>query len=124
MLFLTCLIQRIIATAIPKITDHFGSLDDVGWYGSAYLLTIAGLQLLYGKFYTFFSIKWTFMAAISIFEIGSLICGAATTSDALIIGRAVAGIGAAGMFSGSLTIIAHTVDLYIACGSILEYLVL
>lgn len=32
----------IIATAIPKITDEFpGSIQDVGWYGSAYLLTVS-----------------------------------------------------------------------------------
>lgn len=32
--------QTIIATAIPKITDQFGALNDVGWYGSAYMLTV------------------------------------------------------------------------------------
>jgi hypothetical protein len=35
--FLVALDNTIIATAIPKITDHFKSLDDVGWYGSAYV---------------------------------------------------------------------------------------
>ncbi|ESK95105.1 major facilitator superfamily transporter [Moniliophthora roreri MCA 2997] len=109
--FLMALDNTIIATAIPKITDHFQSLDDVGWYGSAYLLTTAGFQLLFGKFYTFLSIKWTYIVAISIFEIGSLVCGAAPSSNALIIGRAVAGIGSAGVFSGALIIIAHSVPL-------------
>uniref|UniRef100_A0A0W0FY02 Uncharacterized protein n=1 Tax=Moniliophthora roreri TaxID=221103 RepID=A0A0W0FY02_MONRR len=41
-----------------QITDHFEFLDDLGWHGSAYLFTMAGIQLLYGKFYTFFSIKY------------------------------------------------------------------
>lgn len=40
-----------------------------------------------------------------IFEIGSLICGVAPSSTAFIIGRAVAGIGGAGLFSGGLTIV-------------------
>ena len=62
----------------------------------AYLLTTCAFQLLFGKLYTFFSIKWVYLAAIFIFEIGSVICGAAPTSVALIIGRAVAGVGAAG----------------------------
>ncbi|KAF5343449.1 hypothetical protein D9758_011826 [Tetrapyrgos nigripes] len=109
--FLVALDNTIVSTAIPKITDHFQSLDDVGWYGSAYLLTQAGFQLLFGKFYTFFSIKWVYLGAISIFELGSLICGVAPTSDALIIGRAIAGIGAAGIFSGALIIIAHAAPL-------------
>ena len=103
--------NTIIATAIPKITDQFHSLPDVGWYGSAYLLTTASFQLLFGKFYTFFSIKWVYLIAIGIFELGSLICGVAPNSIALIIGRAVAGIGSAGIFSGALIIVAYSVPL-------------
>lgn len=109
--FLVALDNTIIATAIPKITDHFNSLADVGWYGSAYLLTSASFQLLWGRFYTFLSIKWVYIAAITIFELGSLICGVAPTSAALIIGRAIAGIGCAGIFSGALIIVAHSAPL-------------
>ncbi|KAL2049759.1 hypothetical protein ABVK25_009982 [Lepraria finkii] len=109
--FLMALDNTIIATAIPKITDHFKALDDVGWYGSAYLLTTCAFQLLFGKLYTFFSIKWVYLTAIFIFEVGSVICGAAPTSVALIIGRAVAGVGSAGIFSGALVIIAYAVPL-------------
>ncbi|KAL8694157.1 MAG: hypothetical protein Q9218_001154 [Villophora microphyllina] len=103
--------NTIIATAIPKITDHFNSLDDVGWYGSAYLLTTCAFQLLFGKFLTFFSIKSVYLTAIAIFELGSLVCGAAPTSTALIIGRAIAGVGSAGIFAGALVIVAYTVPL-------------
>ncbi|KAJ7124552.1 major facilitator superfamily domain-containing protein [Mycena epipterygia] len=109
--FLVALDNTIIATAIPKITDQFQSLDDVGWYGSAYLLTTAAFQLLFGRFYSFLSIKWVYIAAISIFELGSLICGVAPSSNALIIGRAIAGLGSAGIFSGALIIVANTVPL-------------
>lgn len=75
------------------------------------MLTTASLQLVYGKLYTYFSIKWVFLIGIFIFELGSLICGVAPNSVALIIGRAIAGSGAAGIFSGSLIIIAYTVPL-------------
>ncbi|CAJ2500864.1 Uu.00g037170.m01.CDS01 [Anthostomella pinea] len=109
--FLIALDNSIIATAIPKITDTFHSLPDVGWYGSAYLLTTAALQLLFGKFYTFLSIKWVYLVAIAIFELGSLICGVAQNSVTLIIGRAVAGLGSAGIFSGALLILAYSVPL-------------
>ncbi|KAL7629499.1 MFS sugar transporter [Parahypoxylon ruwenzoriense] len=109
--FLMALDNAIIATAIPKITDAFHSLPDVGWYGSAYLLTTAALQLLFGKFYTFLSIKWVYLTAIGIFELGSLICGVAQNSVTLIIGRAVAGLGSAGIMSGALLILAHSVPL-------------
>ncbi|KAJ7909119.1 major facilitator superfamily transporter [Mycena leptocephala] len=109
--FLVALDNTIIATAIPKITDQFKSLDDVGWYGSSYLLTTAATQLLFGKFYTFLPVKWVYVAAISLFEIGSLLCGAAPNSTSLIIGRAIAGLGSAGIFSGAMIIVAHTVPL-------------
>lgn len=86
-------------------------MNDVGWYGSSYLLTTCATQLIYGKFYTFYSIKWVYLVALAIFELGSLICGVAPNSTALIIGRAVAGVGAAGIFSGAILIIASTVPL-------------
>lgn len=83
----------------------------MGWYGSAYLLTTCATQLLYGKFYTYYSIKWVYIIALFIFEVGSLICGLAPNSTTLIIGRAIAGVGAAGIFSGAILIIASTVPL-------------
>ena len=109
--FLVALDNTIIATAIPKITDAFNAVDDIGWYGSAYFLTTCAFQLFYGKLYTHFSIKFIFLFAISLFEIGSLICGVAPSSTTLIVGRAIAGLGAAGIFSGALIIIAHSVSL-------------
>ncbi|EEP82982.1 conserved hypothetical protein [Uncinocarpus reesii 1704] len=108
---LVALDNTIIATAIPRITDDFRALDDVGWYGSSYLLTTCSFQLIFGKIYTFFPVKWVFLTAIFVFEIGSVVCGAAPNSEALIIGRAVAGMGSAGIFSGALVIVAYTVPL-------------
>lgn len=99
-IFLIALDRLIIATAIPAITDEFHSLQDVGWYGSAYLLTTCSFQLMFGKLYKFYSVKTTFLACVLLFEIGSAICGAAPNSVAFIIGRAVQGVGAAGIFSG------------------------
>lgn len=84
--FCVALDNTIIATAIPYITDQFQNLNDVGWYGSVYLLTTCAFQLLYGKLYKFFSIKAVFLIGLFIFELGSLICGVAPSSIALIIG--------------------------------------
>ncbi|KAF2230548.1 MFS general substrate transporter [Viridothelium virens] len=103
--------NTIIATAIPRITDEFKSLEDVGWYGSAYLLTTCAFQLSYGKLYNLFPIKWVFLVALGIFELGSLVCGAAPNSVGLIMGRAVAGIGSGGIFSGATLIIANSIPL-------------
>ena len=97
-----------VATAIPRITDDFHSLDQVGWYGSAFFLTIASFQSTWGKAYKYFSIKPAFLLAILIFEIGSLICAVANDSTTLIVGRAIAGAGGAGIASGAYTIIAFS----------------
>ena len=110
-IFCMALDNTIIATAIPRITDDFRSIGDVGWYGSAYLLTTCAFQLFFGKLYTFYSIKWTYLIAFAIFEVGSVICGAAPDSVSFIVGRAVAGLGSAGIFSGAILIVAHTVPL-------------
>ncbi|OAA66814.1 Major facilitator superfamily domain, general substrate transporter [Niveomyces insectorum RCEF 264] len=111
-LFCVALDRTIIATAIPKITSDFRSLPDIGWYGSAYLLTSACFQLSFGKLYAEFNVKWVFLAAVLIFEVGSVICAAAPSSPALIVGRAVAGLGSAGVATGALTIIAHALPLH------------
>ncbi|KAL9056772.1 MAG: hypothetical protein Q9162_002743 [Coniocarpon cinnabarinum] len=106
--FCLALDATIISTAIPQITNQFHSLDDVGWYGSAYLLMTAAFQLPFGKVYGLFGPKWTFLVSLFIFELGSLICGVAPGSVVLIVGRSIAGVGVAGVFSGALIIIAHT----------------
>jgi MFS family permease len=118
--------MTIVATAIPKITDEFHGLDLVGWYGSAFFLTVGSFQSTWGKAYKYFPLKLTFILSIFVFELGSLICGtyrvtfpvslslddanqspgAAPNSTALIVGRAIAGLGGAGIASGAYTIIA------------------
>ncbi|PYH98230.1 hypothetical protein BO71DRAFT_480585 [Aspergillus ellipticus CBS 707.79] len=76
-LFLVGLDNKIISNAIPKITDHFHVLNDL---------------------FTFYSVKWVFLAGLFVFEQGSLVCGVAPTSTTLIVGRAVAGgIGGGGL---------------------------
>lgn len=90
----------IISTAIPEITNQFHSINDIGWYASAYLLTSSALQLLFGKIYAFFSLKFTLLTTILLFEIGSAICGAAPNSIVFIVGRAISGLGGAGILVG------------------------
>lgn len=57
-LFLVALDRTIIATAVPRISDEFHSLGDIGWYGAAYMLTTACAQLVYGRIYKFYNMKW------------------------------------------------------------------
>ncbi|VUC29473.1 unnamed protein product [Clonostachys rosea] len=107
--FLIALDQTIVGTAIPKITAEFNGLDDVSWYAAAYFMTFGAAQTSAGKIYKFFNLKWTFLWSMLIFEVGSLICGVAPTSKALVAGRAIAGLGGAGLSVGGTSIISLTV---------------
>ncbi|KAJ5178979.1 hypothetical protein N7492_002189 [Penicillium capsulatum] len=69
------------------------------------LLDMASLQPLAGKVYSNFSAKITFLCFFAVFEFGSLLCAVSVSSEMLIISRAVAGIGSAGLINGTLTIL-------------------
>ncbi|TVY84250.1 Efflux pump roqT [Lachnellula suecica] len=103
--FCSNLDRSILGIATPKITTEFNSSEDIAWYGSAYLLTSCCSQLLFGKLYARYNIKWIFLASLGIFEVGSIFCAAAPSSNCLIAGRAVAGLGATGISTGALLII-------------------
>ncbi|KAJ0420840.1 major facilitator superfamily domain-containing protein [Aspergillus carlsbadensis] len=100
--------NTIIATAIPEITNRFHSVEDIGWYGSSYMLATSAVTLLYGRFYTFMANKWVYLMALFLFELGSLICGIAPSSIALLMGRAVAGLGAGGLLPGAILLITQS----------------
>ncbi|EAW11909.1 MDR family MFS transporter [Aspergillus clavatus NRRL 1] len=108
-MFLVALDMSIIATAIPKITREFGSLDQVGWYGSGFFLTLGAFVSFWGKAFKHGPVKWVFLGSIFVFEIGSLICGVAQNSTTLIAGRAVQGVGGAGTTSGVYLLMAISV---------------
>jgi MFS family permease len=107
---LTFSIQTIVATAIPKMTDRFGRIQDISWYGSAYFLTLGAFQSQWGKVFKFFPLKTSFLVAILIFEFGSLISAVAQNSTTVIVGRAFAGLGASGVAPGAYTISAFSCE--------------
>lgn len=75
------------------------------------MLTSSCFQLLFGRIYTFNRPKYVFLASIAIFEIGSAVCGSAPSSVAFILGRAIAGVGAAGCQGGNVVLIVSLVPL-------------
>lgn len=102
--FLVGLDQTIVAAAIPKISNDFNALNQIGWYGSAYLLTSCSLQPLYGRAYAYFPQKLVFILALVLFELGSVVSAVAQSSPVFILGRALQGAGYAGLFIGLLAI--------------------
>ncbi|PYH43101.1 MDR family MFS transporter [Aspergillus saccharolyticus JOP 1030-1] len=110
-LMLISIDMNIVATAVPSITNHFHTIADVGWYSSAFRLSQCAFQFVFGQAYQRFSIKRVFLFANATLIAGSLICGAAATSSMLIVGRAVAGLGTAGLLSGCFVILVHSTPL-------------
>ncbi|KAM0545294.1 hypothetical protein ACHAO7_008433 [Fusarium culmorum] len=98
--FLVALDRTIIGTAIPTISAEFNSFGDIAWYESAFLLPLCVFQLSFGLVFKYYSTKWVLFILTAIFEIGSIVCAAAPNSNALIVGRAITGIGGAGIGSG------------------------
>ncbi|KAM7219425.1 Major facilitator superfamily domain containing protein [Rhypophila decipiens] len=103
--FLMSMDVFVISTAVPSITAEFHDTTQIGWYPAAYSLTTCALLPLAGKLASIFPLRWVYQVFFAIFLVGSIVCGAATSSNMFIVGRAIAGVGAAGVASGGLTIV-------------------
>lgn len=90
--FLHGLDLTIIAVAVPSLTDQFKTVADIGWYSAVYGLVMSSTCFFFGKLYTLFDLKRTYMASVAIFELGSLLCTFAPSSKVFIMGRALAGM--------------------------------
>jgi MFS family permease len=104
-LFLFALDNTIVADVQPAIVEEFQAVDKIAWLATAFFLSGTALMLPFGQFFQIFNAKWFYILGIVVFEVGSAICGAAPNINALIVGRAIAGIGATAIYTGSLFLI-------------------
>ncbi|KAF9909698.1 hypothetical protein EC991_008177 [Linnemannia zychae] len=109
--FLASLDQIIVSTSIPAITREYSSLNDIAWLGTAYMMTSTAFQPLYGKISDIFGRKTTVLFANMLFLVGSAISGWANSMIMLIVGRAVAGIGAGGLMAMVFIIMSDMLDM-------------
>ena len=109
-MFLAALDQTIVATAIRVVADDLKGLSVQAWVTTAYLITSTIATPLYGKLSDLYGRRPFFLTAISIFVLGSALCGTATSMYQLAAYRAFQGLGAGGLFSLALTIIGDIVS--------------
>ncbi|RYP76537.1 hypothetical protein DL770_007208 [Monosporascus sp. CRB-9-2] len=102
--FLFALDNTIVAAVQPSILEALGRVELLPWIGTGFALGSCAI-LAWGKAYGIFTVKWLFIFNILLFEIGSVICGAAPNMVAFIVGRVIAGVGGCGMYSGALTVL-------------------
>jgi EmrB/QacA subfamily drug resistance transporter len=96
-LFMASMESTVIATAMPTIVSQLGGLESYSWVFAIYMLTSTTVGPIFGKLSDIYGRRPVYMVAISIFAIGSLLCGLATTMPQLIGARAVQGLGAGGL---------------------------
>lgn len=104
-MFLAALDQTVVATAIRVIGDDLNDLTAQAWVTTAFLITSTIATPLYGKLSDIYGRKPFFLAAISIFILGSMLCTLATSMYMLAAFRAFQGIGAGGLFTLAFAII-------------------
>jgi EmrB/QacA subfamily drug resistance transporter len=108
-MLLAALDQTIVSTALPQIAVDLHGLNKLSWVATAYLLTSAIATPIYGKLGDMFGRKKIFLSSITIFLIGSILCGLSQNMDQLIAFRALQGIGGGGLMSLALAIVADVV---------------
>ncbi|MEV6862472.1 DHA2 family efflux MFS transporter permease subunit [Streptosporangium subroseum] len=104
-MFLAMLDGLIVGTALPTIVGDLGGLNHLSWVVTAYLLAAAATTPIWGKLGDLYGRKGTFMAAIVLFLVGSVLAGLSQDMGQLIAFRAVQGLGAGGLMVGALSII-------------------
>lgn len=101
--------STIIATAVPSIVQDIGGFTEFPWLFSVYLLAQAVSVPIYGKLNDLFGRKPVILWGISLFLLGSILCGIAWSIVPLIVFRVVQGLGAGAIAPTAITIIG---DLY------------
>lgn len=108
-MFLSSLDQSILGTAMPTIVGELDGVEHQGWLMTAYILAIAVVMPLYGKFGDLWGRRWPFLVAIGLFTLASIGGAMAQTFGQLVFWRAVQGLGGGGLMILSQAIIADIV---------------
>jgi EmrB/QacA subfamily drug resistance transporter len=109
-MLLASLDQTIVSTALPTIVGDLGGLDQLSWVVTAYLLAATVTMPLWGRISDLYGRKALFQAAIVVFLAGSALSGAAQTLGELIAFRALQGLGAGGLMTLAMAIVADIIS--------------
>jgi EmrB/QacA subfamily drug resistance transporter len=107
--FMLLLDVTIVIVALPEIQRGLhASFSDVQWVIDAYALTLASLLLTAGTLADRYGRRLLFIIGLSIFTLGSLLCGFAQSPLMLTLSRSAQGVGGAILFATSLALLAQS----------------
>ncbi|MDM5326595.1 MDR family MFS transporter [Neobacillus sp. CF12] len=102
---ISALDTNIMQTASPTIVNQLGGLELFSWIFVIYMLVSTITVPLYGKLSDMYGRKKLLIIAVTLFTIGSILCGLANSMVMLIIFRGIQGLGAGGMIPLSMIIV-------------------
>lgn len=108
-MFVSSLSETVTATALPTIVGELGGVKRMQWVTTAYILASTIMMPVYGKLGDLLGRKRLLITALCIFMAGSALCGVSTSMGALILGRAVEGLGGGGLIILSQATIADVI---------------
>lgn len=97
--------NTIVATAMGTIVGELGGLDQFVWVTSAYMVASMAAMPIFGKLSDMFGRKRFFIFGLTVFLIGSILCGTAESIVQLSIYRAIQGIGGGALMPIAFTIV-------------------
>jgi EmrB/QacA subfamily drug resistance transporter len=109
-MFLSALEQTIVAPALPTIGRSLSDVENLPWVVTAYLLSATAVTPLFGKISDIYGRRPIMLISVGIFILGSIACALAPTMWALILARALQGIGGGGILPLAQTVIADLVS--------------
>jgi EmrB/QacA subfamily drug resistance transporter len=107
--FMLLLDVTIVVVALPDIQHGLhANFGDVQWVIDSYALTLASLLLTSGVLADRYGRRLLFSIGLTVFTLGSLLCGLAQSSIMLIVSRSGQGVGGAIMFATSLALLGQS----------------
>ncbi len=103
--FMGSMDQTVVSSALPSIGNSLGGTHYLSWVVAANLLTMTAMTPLYGKISDIIGRRSTLLIGVSVFMVASLVSALAVNLPMLIVGRALQGLGSAGMTSLAMTIL-------------------
>ncbi|WP_373356630.1 MDR family MFS transporter [Pseudoroseicyclus sp. CXY001] len=109
LMLLAALDQTIVSTALPTIVADLGGVEHLSWVVTAYFLTSTIVAPLYGKLGDLYGRRNMVFISVTLFLIGSVLCGMANSMLFLILARALQGLGGGGIFVLVLSVIGDVI---------------